>query len=85
MIKPLPRGDTLHVFLCQFQSLKNVANPLRAWQAVLGNASMNTEERGKPENKEEGKNNLSSNSVSRKDFQGYIAFNLYFAECCSLC
>lgn len=85
MIKPLPRGDMLHVFLCQFQSLKNVANPLRARQAVLGNASMSTEERGKTENKEEGKINLSSNSVSKKDFQGYIVFSLYFAECCSLC
>jgi len=44
MIKPLPRGDTLHRFLCQFQSLKNVANPLRAWQAVVGNVSMSREE-----------------------------------------
>lgn len=55
MIKPLPGGDTLHGFLCQCQSLKNVANPLRAWQPVLGNASMSREERDKPENKEAGK------------------------------
>lgn len=85
MIKPLPRGDRLHVFLCQVQSLKNAANPLRAWQAVLGNASLSTEERGMPENKVEGKNHLSSNSVSKKDFEGYTVFSLDFAECCSLC
>lgn len=82
VIKPLPRGD---VFLCQFQSLKNVANLLRAWQAVLGNASMSREERGKPESKEEGKINLSRNSASKKDFQGCIVFSLHFAECCFPC
>lgn len=82
VIKPLPRGD---VFLCQFQSLKNVANLLRAWQAVLGNASMSREERSKPESKEEGKINLSRNSASKKDFQGCIVFSLHFAECCFPC
>lgn len=54
VIKLPLRGDTLHGFLCQFRSPKNFANPLRAWQAVLGNARMRREERYKLENKEAG-------------------------------
>lgn len=67
------------------QSLKNLANPLRAWQAVLGNASMSREKRGKPENKEKGRINLSRKSASEKEIQGCIVFSWYFVECCSPC